>query len=469
MNTVELYHHGILGMKWGHRNGPPYPLDAGDHSASEQKAGWRKSLDNDGSASTRKKYDVDKEGAQKRLEKAKADYKTASRNYNKETHGGMTIASKETTRALLNASQEQKWAKDDVKDEKIKEKLNTETGEKSKHRQKLEAEYREKGMTEEEAAIAAYKRERTEKILIAAGAVAATAAVAYVGYKQYDKYVDKLIPAGTTLQNISRNSNKGVSDAFYAAFNKGDMTKYRGIYGGEQLGGLYGADIFRTNIGVSDNLKVASPKNASKILKDLVGSDPDYAKKLEQILTVHIGQYPNDAQNKVIREALTELKSGKIGTKTFEGANLLLTNHTPVGQELSDKLYDRLKSAGYDAIMDVNDRRRGLIGKSDSGYQSANPVIVFNGAKTFVDSIEQLSTSSMAKDNAAASRDLAARSFIEQLAPVTAGYAGLGAAAAAGTSAIQSKANDKVVAEYHKEHPDSDKSYKDIVREHNRK
>ena len=39
-----LAHHGILGMKWGVKNGPPYPLGIGDHNASERKAGWQESL-----------------------------------------------------------------------------------------------------------------------------------------------------------------------------------------------------------------------------------------------------------------------------------------------------------------------------------------------------------------------------------------------------------------------------------------
>lgn len=67
-----LSHHGILGQKWGKQNGPPYPLGTSDHSAAEKKAGWKKSLDNDGRT-------IDKKQAKKNYKNAKEEVSDANR------------------------------------------------------------------------------------------------------------------------------------------------------------------------------------------------------------------------------------------------------------------------------------------------------------------------------------------------------------------------------------------------------
>lgn len=38
----ELRHHGIMGQRWGTRNGPPYPLGGGDYSARERAEIYKK-------------------------------------------------------------------------------------------------------------------------------------------------------------------------------------------------------------------------------------------------------------------------------------------------------------------------------------------------------------------------------------------------------------------------------------------
>ena len=39
-----LYHHGIQGQKWGVRNGPPYPLSAGNRSKAEKEASKKRNI-----------------------------------------------------------------------------------------------------------------------------------------------------------------------------------------------------------------------------------------------------------------------------------------------------------------------------------------------------------------------------------------------------------------------------------------
>jgi len=98
---LAIRHHGILGMKWGKRNGPPYPLGSGDHSASEKKAGWRKSLGGGSSSSIRKKNRyITKESKRiekhynKDIKKSDKEAARAEKKYNKASEKGSARAEK---------------------------------------------------------------------------------------------------------------------------------------------------------------------------------------------------------------------------------------------------------------------------------------------------------------------------------------------------------------------------------------
>lgn len=93
-----LAHHGIAGQKWGVRQGPPYPLAPSKHSAAENKAGWRRSINTKplmGAASSN--------ADDHKLTKAEIDYmRKNSENYSDKSEARKFIANMALDAVMLN-------------------------------------------------------------------------------------------------------------------------------------------------------------------------------------------------------------------------------------------------------------------------------------------------------------------------------------------------------------------------------
>ena len=432
INTNYLYHHGIKGQRWG----------------------VRRFQNEDGSLTStgKKRYDTDVNKAIEKRNAAKKDMREAAIQYNRKY-------SKINADKLNKAREKFRYAKQQVDNEKIKEKLNKETN-KSKRRLKLEQEYIKKGMTEEEAAVAAYKRTRTEKAVAAVAAVAITAAAAYVAYKHYDKNVDKVINSGDILQRISTNNTGAIRDAFYFSMNNRDNTTYRGMYGADLKG--RGANVFETKLRVNNSIKVASERSAIKNLRELVSEDKNYSSALQNHLEkVHsvVGANPRAVkQTEAVRKGIESLKKGKIDANVYRALNFALPMHgLQTSTSVNKGFYDKLTSKGYNAIVDIND-------KYLSGYNTKNPMIAFNVANSIkADSVRSLSGNEIV-ENFNKVRD---RLQLEQTGADIAKKAAVAAVAAGAMKQYNSysdkKKHTKVIEEYKKEYPNTKLSDAEIL------
>ena len=434
----NLAHHGILGMKWGIRR---YQNEDGTLTAAGKK-----------------RYG-NAESEFSELDAARKEYKQSKDYYMKKTVAG-TLYNRKATDRLNKSVKRLENAKTDLNDAKDRVSLQNQK-KKSKRQIKLEELYRDKGLTKEEAELAAYKRVRTEKTIAIVAGMTVAAAVAYVGYKHYDNTVDRLIKSGTIMQNMSNNGNRGVADAFYASIGKHDNNRYLGFYGSQlqkkvDIG--FSQGVYKTNIKVSSNLKLASPKSAANVLRKTMQNDSQFADGVRQSIKGLSRASLSPNQKKLFDKAVKSLDAGKIDNHVYEAVNIALVDHSPKGQSISNKFYDALKKAGYDAIKDINDSKY-------SGYNTRNPIIVFNGsAKTAVDSVSAITKQRIEKQLKTEIYKKYAEDFTKAYAPVGAAAVGVGTVGKLMINAQTEKADLKYVKEYRKEHPESKLSAKEIIR-----
>ena len=349
----ELYHHGIKGMKWGVRR-----FQRKDGSLTS--AGKKRYLDDPSVTSSKAKMESDR--AKQRL--ANAEYNKA---YNKASY----IPTKSNRQALnkayadkIKADSEYRRSKFDYSTNKEAARLREsgkEIKNKSKHRLKLEEQYKKMGLTDEQAQAAANKRIRTEKILAASAALTVTACAAYVANKKLKDRIDGVIKAGDQMQRISMTDNGGkLHDVFYAAKGGHDIKRYEGMLGAtrsKQVGSAY-----KLKLEATRDIKVASKDHAAKIFEDLYKNDDNFRKSVANYVgnNVHGGNSVNLSKT-----------SGRNMKKMYENFNSHLVNMRNDPNKVDQAFYDKLKKAGYGAIQDINDMKF-------SGYNAKNPLIVFD-------------------------------------------------------------------------------------------
>lgn len=430
----DFEHFGIKGMKWGVRR---YQNSDGSLTPAGEK-----------------RYSGEVGKSYKRYQDSKKEYKDAVKRYNRKTHNGLVV-NDEATKDLMKATRNKQYAKEDLQDSKIDEKLKNHKF--SNHEQKFIDKYKSEGMPEHDAEVAAYKRARTEKIMAVAAVTAVAAAASYVAYKHYDNSVDHIIKEGTILQNISRQSDKTNDHDFYSSRGVLDGIKYQGMYGdqlrsnhilGIKLPG--NNEVYRTRFKVDKNIKVASQKSAVKALGELVKSDPDFKAKLQASLEATNGRHPGDKQNIINRLGLESLKKGIVDSNVYDALNVNFVDHSPEQQEITDKFFNTLRSRGYGAVKDSNDTKL-------SGYNTKSATIIFGkGDNMHVDDKHKLSNNEIDRSLGQVAAGVLAKSTAQQ--------AGIGLGAYGVAKAASASANRKRVAKYRKMHPNSGLSNREIER-----
>ena len=398
----ELYHYGILGMKWGVRR-------------YQNKDG---SLTNAG----RRHYygDASVARAHSKYQEAQANRKTAKK-LEKQARRKAIIPTKKNLMDYGNAMRDHSEAKNKEYRSEFEYKTkreaarirskNIEFKKKSKYRQKLEAQYKKLGLSDEDAQAAANRKIRAEKILAASAALTVAACAAYAYSKHRKNKIDGVIKAGEALQRIEMQDTGGkLHEVFYVAKGKHDMNRYKGLLGytrAQQTGHAY-----LMKLEAASDIKVASKDKARKAFGDLMNNDKAFRSSF--------GFGDRSFTTKEIN-------------KMYDTFNRAIVNRS-MPQDSVNKFYDKLKSAGYGAIQDVNDM-------DYSGYKAKNPLIVFDnaGGNISVKSVEEMTdTAGMGKEYAKELMKALGEAKVDNLL----GKEGLAIAGIAGGSAAVSRASD---------------------------
>lgn len=350
-----LRHHGILGMEWGKRNGPPYPLGSGDHSVSEKKAGWRKSL---GGGRNESKYSRKRSSA-------------------------LSVLRRDKYQTQFDREKSMPKEKDSKKAEK-------------------------KELTPEEKAA---RKELAKKIIIGAAISAGVGAGIYLAYKHasledmskqgdeltedkakeimIDNLGDQVLPKGAEIHRMVSEAGidfSKVNTPTYASYKRGDVLTYRGYLTDRNDPKK---QMYEVTFKAAQDIRMPTREKARQVFEELWNKDPSYKNELKETLTDALlveykKQMPNTPENIIMNRIVKPAVKKQLSNveDAFDGGVYAIVKQ----QSDSKKLVGELLNKGYNAMIDYHD--------VDDGVAEA-PLILFNPSSALVKEGEKAVTKAM--------------------------------------------------------------------------
>jgi hypothetical protein len=247
----------------------------------------------------------------------------------------------------------------------------------SKRQEKLKNKYIAKGLSKQNAEIAAVKRTDFEKKLLIGAALGASVAAAYA-YRNHLRYsTGDVLDKDSVIGRITTYAGKEKIDGFYVYTNKKDSKKYNTLLVGENvlrqkmaspmeriLNPNKDKSLYRKTFQATDKIKIASPNEFNKIAYEQYKNDKNFRDNVQD-LAYEYGSLKAKIKS-VTNKKFSEREVGDIVNR----ANVLRSHDDDLNKSYN-KIYDSLKKKGYSGFIDINDRKY-------SGYNSKRPTVIID-------------------------------------------------------------------------------------------